>query len=216
MNGVKVIIGILFLSIFFTSCDDDSYDLGNYWVNLATVSIADNNTAYFLLDNGKSLYNGENPPAISLSEGDRVWLNYTYLDVTTPGFDNTIKINWITPVTRGELRGVSKITADTLKNDPIILQSVWTGSHFLNISFSFNFHSVPHTISLVTDSLEVNDKNISIYFRHNINNDPEGSKRNVIASFDLEKVLGPPQKDRKLFVNLNTDNYGNKTFELDY
>ena len=205
----------LCLIMLYTACSEDKvvYDIGEYKLDLATVQF-DNDKQAFLLDNNVLLLNGRDSK--NVEAGQRVLLNYSYLEEISPGYDHVIKVNGIAVITLGKLEGVNPVTIDTMTNKPIHLESAWIGSRYLNISFYMNFHSTKHSISLITDKSKVDEEEIFIYFRHNDYGDPPGSMHKIIASFDLSNVLEEPDGDRQLIVNINSSNYGEKDYLLKY
>ena len=204
---------VFFLS--FISCSEDEvvYDIGEYKVDLATVGQNDDNQ-FFLLDNNISLLNSNNNNA--LESGQRILLNYSFLPEKSIEYDHVIKVNAISAITQGKLSEVSQTSIDTIPNDPIYLESVWIGSHYLNICFYINYHSHKHSIFLITDKEKTTNESISIYFRHDANNDPPGYMRKIIASFDLSNVLGKPDGRRELIVNINSDNYEGEDYQFKF
>ena len=197
------------------ACSEDEvvYDIGEYKVDLATVQM-DNDRQSFLLDNYALLLNGGN--VRNLEAGQRVLLNYSYLTEKQTGYDYVVKVNGVGFITQGKLLEVDSITIDTIANKPVYMESVWIGSNYLNLSFYMNYNSQRHSITLLTDKNKTGDDEISVFFRHNDNNDSPGYMHKVIVSFDLSTVLGLPTKNRKLILNINSDNYGQKDYQLTY
>ena len=212
LKNYKLILIILLLP---AACSEDKvvYDTGEYKVDLATVQI-NNDKQAFLLDNNELLLSAGLHK--NIEAGQRVMLNYSYLPETSSGYDYVVKINGITAITQSKLAEVNSETINTTANDPVRLESVWIGSHYLNIIFYINYHSKKHSISLITDKAKTHEEEVSIYFRHDNNDDPEGYMRKVIASFDLSDVLGEPVSDRRLLVDINSDKYGSKNCSLIY
>ena len=208
----KLILVILLLS---AACSEDKvvYDIGEYKVDLATVQINDDKQA-FLLDNKELLLSNSHHQ--NIENGQRVWINYSYQPETSSGYDYVVKINGITAITQGKLSGVDAVAIGTIADVPVRLESVWVGSHYLNIIFYINYHSKKHSISLITDKTLTKEDEVYIYFRHNNNDDANGYTTKVIASFDLSDVLGEPVSGRRLLVNINSDNYGSKNYPLIY
>ena len=97
-----------------------------------------------------------------------------------------------------------------------MLESVWPGSHYLNMQFYLNYKSEAHKIGLLTDSTRLGSDTLLIRFIHDTNNDPPGYPSHAYLSFDLKEVLGDPGKSRPISVQINTSNYGNKTYTFDY
>jgi hypothetical protein len=79
------------------------------------------------------------------------------------------------------------------------------------------YKSEAHKVFLIIDEAQVNNREIALYFRHDANNDTlPGYLSPVYLSCNLSKALGEPQGDRKLLINFNTTNYGNKTYKFEY
>jgi len=209
---------LIVLCLFLSDCkkEEIDYEMGEYWVNLATVRLLSNKTT-FLLDNGTSLFNGGKAINTQLSDSQRVQISYSILpEISTPGFDHTIQVNYVAPINQGILRVENQQSMEQIKQDPIVLQSAAIGSHYLNIRFQIDFFSVRHNIYLYTDSTSATNDTVQIAFIHTRNEDTRGSLRNIVASFDLEKTLGTPNKDKVLMVNFNTINYGDTILLFNY
>ena len=84
------------------------------------------------------------------------------------------------------------------------------------MQFYLNYKSVTHKIGLVVDSTRLESDTLRMYFVHDSDNDPPGYSSRACLSFDLEDVLGTPEKARPVSVQINSGNYGNKTYEFRY
>ncbi len=166
----------------------------------------------FLLDNGTILYRSDKQNYLSFESGERVYLNFSYLET----YSNHITIHYSYKVHQGILNVVSSDEISKSVNDLIRLESIWMGGHYLNLQFYITFKSEAHKISLIADESKINGSDIEIYFRHDINNDPPGYPALILTSYDLKEVLGEPKGDRKIWVHLNTSNYGDETFQYIY
>jgi hypothetical protein len=196
------------ICLFFTSCEKEAvdYGLGEYYVEIVT-ALNDN---AFRLDTGKTIYNTNKETYKDFKEGDRVYLNFSYLE------NDQIAIHGASKISSGELKAVAQNDFAGYADDPVRLESAWLGSHYLNILFYMDYKSVKHTIALITGELQKNDPEVNLYFRHDKKDDPAGYPTKVYVSFDLSKVLGEPQGDRTVHVRFNTTNYGDKTCEFKY
>jgi len=186
-----------------SSCEDKSVDYGLdvYYVEIATAQAANE----FLLDNGKTII-VKNPDenAKTYAWGDRVLLNYTVL---SPG-DNNVRINGSAKIPLSKLTLTNESTIRSSPKDPIILESVWLGSHYLNMQFYFDYKSETHQIRLLADSTRLDSDTLRMYFIHDTNNDPPGYPAHSYLSFDLQNVLGAQGKSRPISVQINTTYYG--------
>lgn len=210
MKRLLLLSAILIVAI---SCDDNSYDYGydRYYEEIVTAQ--GNNI--FRLDSGESLIN-VNEKLRSFNAGERVYLHYTLLDQTTPGYDYTVRVNGAGTVSLGDLLPTGQKEIETFPAHPVQFESCWIGGNYLNMQFYIDFKSEKHTIALLTDSLQLGNDTIRLYFRHDTNNDPPGYPTHLYLSFDLKKALGDPAKNRPLLFYINTSNYGEKSYELIY
>jgi hypothetical protein len=210
----KIALFIAVLLSFF-SCEDDTvdYGLGEYYQNLATVL---NDSAY-ILDSGESLYNVNYEQNKPLDANKRVFLTYSYAEKENSLYDHAIVVHGISEIAQSELKAVDKARIDSFPAEPVFLESVWIGSHYLNMQFYFNYHSKSHSIGLMTDSLQLHADTIQLYFKHDTNLDSPGYPAHLFLSFDLEQVLGKPVENKKpLAVHINTDNYADDTYKFNY
>ncbi len=215
MNVWFKILILNLVCILSFSCEEEdiSYDIGAYKVDLATV-VFDNGLHSFLLDSGESLYTSDQQWKIEKDQ--RVWLNYSYLSEEKPGYDRVVKVNVCRVITQGKPLITNQETIDIFRNDPVYLRSVWLGSTYLNLDFSFDFYSNPHKIALLMADIQQISDTIMLYFRHSTGEDLPGYERRSYASFDLSEILGLSDGSRLLFVNINSTNYGAKNFDLRY
>jgi len=212
MNNKHIIFCIIFASILF-SCENKvvDYGLDKYFVEIVTAQ-GDN---IFLLDNGKFIVATSDETKKDYTSGDRFLMNYTLLETRSSG-DYNVRINGSAKIPLGKTAIASDSIIQTSANDPITLESVWLGSHYLNMKFYINYKSVAHSIGLIADSLSLKSDTVRMYFVHDTKNDPPGYPSHTYLSFDLKDVLGDPEKSRPISVQINTNNYGNKTYEFEY
>lgn len=211
---MKQSVFLIIMILLLVSCDNNKVDYGYDIYYKEIVTVTDKNL--FTLDNGKTAISVNESVTSSLNVGDRILLHYTLLDEKISGYDYTIRINGLARIPQIALSPVSPEDIESRANEPIQFESVWIGSHFLNMQFYIDFKSEAHSIALLTDSTKLDNDTIYIYFAHNSNNDPPGSPSHLYISFDLQEVLGKPENNKPLLVNVNTSNYGNKTYELKY
>ena len=210
MKKNLVLIGILFSLL---GCEDYSHDYGfdRYYEEIVTVL----EKKVFLLDNGQTLLSTtelRNPA----KDGERVLLHYTLLPEQTTGYDHTVRINGAGSVANADLEAVAPDSVRLMKNEVVRLESLWIGSHFLNMQFYIDYHSKAHSIGLVADRLSLDADPVEIYFKHDPNDDPKGFPSHLYASFNLKDVLGTPQRNKNIRIHINTSNYGEKTYDLVY
>lgn len=200
---------LLFAFIIFNSCEDPiDYGYGQYYVEIVT-ALGDE---IFELDNGQKLINTNASYPTAFEAGQRILLRFSYVE----GCKDKIKIRFAGRLIQGVLDTVEQEKILAHPNDPVKLESLWIGNHFLNILFYIEHKSEPHSVVLWVDKLKVDKNKIDIYFLHNINNDEKGVFTFMSTSFDLSSVLGQPQGEKTIKIHLNTTNYGNKIYEFNY
>ena len=216
-NIIKIlklyIPGIIFVSIL-SACEDKNVDYGLdvYYVEIATAL----NSNEFLLDNGKTIVATPDEIKKTYATGDRVLLNYTLLPSNASGDGDNVRINGSAKVPLGKIMLKSDSAIRSEAKEPILLESVWLGSRYLNMQFYFNYMSEKHTMGLLADSARLKGDTLRLYFVHNTNNDPPGYPAHSYLSFDLKDVLGEPGKARPISVQINTTYYGTKNYEFEY
>jgi hypothetical protein len=202
-------------SLFFLSCASEEvvdYGFGEYYQELATVL---NDSAY-MLDTGQTLCNKDYKKNKTLDAGKRVLLTYSYEKQNVTSYNFAISLHGLSEIILGELNAIAKNELDDFPTEPVRLESVWIGSHYLNVHFYFNYHSTSHSIGLFSDSTQLHADTVPLYFVHDSKGDLPGYAVHSYLSFDLEKVLGSPENRKNLLLNINTTNYANKTYEFRY
>jgi len=216
MNKRSIIecIFYIFLTSVLFSCKDKTVDYGfdTYYVEIVTAQEENK----FLSDAGKLIVATPDENSKSYDFGDRVLINYTLLPSTDSGNSYSVRINGSAKIPLGELTLSNDSTIRSALKEPIQLESVWLGSHYLNMQFFLNYKSVAHKIALLADSTRLESDTLRMYFIHDPDNDPLGYPSHAYLSFDLEEILGDPGKARPVSVEINTSNYGNKTYEFEY
>jgi len=205
---------ICFLAIFFLfSCEDKTVDYGldKYYVEIATA----HSNNMFLLDNGKKIFVTSDENKKEYASGDRVYINFTLLENTASG-DYNVKLNGSSKIPQGKITLTNINGISAASKEPVILESVWLGSHYMNMQLYINYKSESHKIGLLTDSTSLKSDTIRLYFHHDKNNDPPGYPTHSYLSFDLKDVLGEPGNSLPVSVQINTSNYGNKTYDFTY
>jgi len=204
----------IILASFLFSCKDKTVDYGldNYYVEIAT---AQNENTY-LSDNGKMIIATSNESNKAYTLGDRVLLNYTLLSTDTVNDSFNVRINGSAKIPQGKLTLANDSIIRSSIKEPIRLESIWLGSHYLNMQFYLNYMSQTHKIGLLADSAGLESDTLRMYFIHDPNNDPPGYPTHTYLSFDLKDVLGDPKKARPITVQINTNDYGNKTYGFEY
>ncbi len=188
---LSTIILAMFVAIGFQSCDDnDGYSLGDFWVDIATVETDDNSSAYwFILDDGTTLWPAASDIQYLPKQGQRIILNYSILSNQKNEFDHYIKINYIWDILTKKTIVLTATNADSIGNDPVKINDMWIGNHYLNVDFLFNYGGIrPHAINLVENSLipDPQDGKIHLEFRHNAYGSTNNRLYNGLVCFDLK------------------------------
>ena len=204
----------IFFATFLFSCEDKTVDYGydKYYVEIVTAQ----NENEFLSDKGKMIVAATAEQQKTYAWGDRVLLNYTLLSSTPSEDSYNVRINGSAKVPLGKLTLTNDSVIRSSSKEPILLESVWLGSHYLNMQFYLNHKSETHKIGLLTDSTRIESDTLRMYFAHDTNNDPPGYPSHTYLSFDLKEVLGAPGKASPISVQINTSNYGDKTYGFEY
>ena len=191
----KFILGTITLAMFVAiglqSCDEsDDYSLGDFWVDIATVETDDNSSAYwFILDDGTTLWPAASDIQYLPKQGQRIILNYSILSNQKNEFDHYIKINYIWDILTKKTIVLTATNADSIGNDPVKINDMWIGNHYLNVDFLFNYGGIrPHAINLVENSLipDPQDGKIHLEFRHNAYGSTNNRLYNGLVCFDLK------------------------------
>jgi len=208
----KYTLCFVLLSFLF-SCEDKTVDYGfdEYYVEIVTAQTEN----VFLSDNGKMIFVTSDENKKDYTTGDRVFMNYTLLDTTSSG-DYNVRINASAKIPQGKITLVDEKDINSSNNEPVILESVWLGSHYMNMQFYIYYKSTAHKIGMLADSTHLESDTIRLYFVHDLNNDTQGYPTKTYLSFDLKDVLGEPGNARPISVQISTSNYGIKTYEFEY
>lgn len=209
----KYVVFFIFLTSFLFSCEDKTVDYGldEYYVEIVTFQ----SNGLFLSDKGKNII-AHNENRKNYTSGDRILINYTLLEINASG-DYNVRINGSAKIPQAKITLTSEDNINKSSREPVLLESVWLGSHYLNMQFYINYKSVTHKIALLADPTGVNSDTLRMYFVHDTVDDPPGYPSHSYLSFDLKDVLGDRVSvTRPITVQINTSNYGDKIYEFDY
>jgi len=212
----KIVLKCFFciaLASCLLSCENKAIDYGldKYYVEIVTVQSA----TVFLSDAGNKIIATSDDNERDYTAGDRVLLNYTLIETSASG-DYNVRINGSTKIPQGRITLADDSTIQSSAKEPILLESVWLGSHYLNMQFYFDYKSITHKIGLLADSTRLDSDTLRMFFTHDINNDPPGYPIRAYLSFDLNDILGDPGKAHPISVQINTSDYGNKVYTFKY
>jgi len=209
----KIVYGLLVaLSIVFVSCldDDDGYSLSDYWVGFGILKI-ESNSYTIVLDDGVVLkpvawnYSPENND--EFEDGSRVLVNFTIWDENL-GDDGEVdeylvKVNDIQSILMKGIWNITEETADSIGNDPIIVQEYWMADSLLNFKLKYWGYNEVHFLNLVQDSTDLwtDDGLLKLQLRHNANNDDAAVPYTAYVSFSLNSLRVEEQDSVEIQVS---------------
>ncbi len=219
----KLLLFLLFPLLALTACDDDddSYSLGKFWINIATVENSGNGSAFYLkLDNGTRLWVGAtNYYNYRPATGQRILANYTILSdkPESSGYDHDVKLNSAYDILTKEVKEVTEENEDEFGDDPLNVTDIWIGSDYLNVEFNYAGYNKTHFLSLVHDGTKTyEDGKTHLELRHNAYDDEKRYRYSGMASFLLEKLKSTSTSELELVIHV-TDYEGNeKTYPRTY
>jgi len=206
------------LLAFLPSCNNAGYSLNEFRVNIATVQPLDGGAFSLLLDDGRNLWPAASAIRYFPRENQRVFLNYTILSGRHGEFDHLIRINNIWNILTKQVIELTAENADKIGDDPVIINRMWEGGDFLNVSFTFNWGGTrPHYINLVKNTTVENtfDDVIELEFRHNAYGSRNSFNRDGFVSFDLRPFRIEGQDEIIFLIRVNEPS-GERIIEVIY
>jgi|GEM_PF-101152 len=191
---IKWLVPALLFAAFFAACSiDDGNSSDNYYVGIATVSNPELSGFFiFTLDDStKMSISATNVSNYKPATGQRIIANYTVLVQKPAGssYDYDVRLNDAYNVLTKNIFKITPATQDSIGKDGIVVNSIWVGSDFLNVDFTYYGNGKTHYINLVSDNLKVyNDGKVHLEFRHNDNNDSQVTNYRGVVSFNLKSI----------------------------
>jgi hypothetical protein len=221
---IFILVVVCLTTLVLQSCSNDKgYDLGKFYVVLATVTPLDNGEeAYYLtMDDGSTLYPVASTTNYKPKKNQRVWVNFTPLSDKLSGYDHYAKINGIRDVLT---KNIVALTADNeleIGNDPIELLQYWVGDNYLNIHFGYNTggekqHSINLVENKITNQPTLSRDTITVELRHNRNGDPENYKAKNYVAFDLRQLQQEGTTSINLVFKIQGFNNEKKEYSITY
>ncbi len=182
MKRVKLGLIVGIISLVFASCnDDDGYSLGTYWITIGNIE-GEMGDFIVVTDGGDRLFPSSNAvPGYPISDGDRLWVNYTILSDGTESsnIDYYVKINNFSDILTKDIFILTPENADSIGHDPIWVNNpeddIWIVNNYLNIAFTYEGAPwIVHYINVVSDiDNPTTPEGVPILeLRHNKNDDP--------------------------------------------
>lgn len=227
MKKMKFYLGafVALVAMSFQSCsDDDSYSVGDFAADWATVNVKENHVYDFTGDSWGKLW----PAALTdhgycpMNDGQRVILYFNPLYDNYPaGYDCSIKVTGIREILTKQVEELTASNEEEYGNDPAYVRegNVWISrGGYLNIVFSQNLPSkVKHRVSLVrnTTTTAPDDGYIHLEYRYNTYADTTGFWGTGAVSFDLN-TLDVTDKTKGIKVKIHSATEGERelTFDL--
>jgi len=219
MKKLLIIAIILGVSLtFLSSCNTSGYSLNEFRVNIATVQPLGGGSFSLLLDDGRLLWPAASAVHYFPRENQRVFLNYTILSSRHGEFDHFIRINDIWNILTKQVIELTAENADKIGDDPVIINQMWAGGDFLNVSFRFNWGGTrPHYINLVKNTTGENTSSdvIELEFRHNAFGSTSTGGRDGFVCFDLRPFRVEGQDEVTFAIRVN-EPAGERVIEIIY
>ncbi|MCK3685054.1 NigD-like C-terminal domain-containing protein [Maribellus sp. YY47] len=196
----KIAFGLLIaMSVMLVSCfdDDDGYSVGNYWIGFGILQEEDGVSVFAMDDHIKlkplgwshnSGWNDEYTP------GSRVLVNYTVLgdDADENGDISTyfVRVNEIRKILKKGILELTPENADSIGNDPIIVEDVWVTDSLLNFQLKYWGYQKIHFLNLVEnpDNTSSEEGTVKLELRHNANDDDLTYPYSAFVSFNLNEL----------------------------
>lgn len=195
----KIVFGLLIaMVVLFSSCiDEDGYSLNDQWLGFGVLT-GDEPGSYNIVMDSKELLVpiASNYPGWQddFDSGDRVLLNFTILEeeLNEDGTDKLyyVKVNNIDDVLMKGVLDITDDNADSIGNNPIIVQKYWMTDSLLNFKLKYWGYDEIHFLNLVKAPGEINeaDQPIKLELRHNANGDDESVPYTAYVSFSLNSL----------------------------
>lgn len=209
----KIILGLLaVLSIAFVSCldDDDGYSLNDYWVGFGVLKV-ESDSYTIILDDGEVLrpvaWNYAPGNDDDFDDGSRVLVNFTVLDEVGDGEGNIshylVKVNDIQSILMKGVLDITEENADSIGNDPIVVQEYWMTDSLLNFKLKYWGYNHTHFLNLVQDSTDLvtGDGALKLELRHNANGDEAAVPYTAFVSFSLNSLRVEGQDSVRIQVS---------------
>lgn len=195
----KIVFGLLVAMVFgFMSCnDDDGYSLNDMWLGFGVLTGEEPGTYNIIMDNKdvlvpvSSSYPGWQS---QFDSGDRVLVNYTVLDEDLNDDGSVkfyyVKMNDIDDILMKGIMDITKENADSIGNDPIIVENYWMTDSLLSFKLKYWGFNGTHYLNLVKQpgDITADDQPIELELRHNANDDEQSIPYTAYVSFSLNSL----------------------------
>jgi hypothetical protein len=208
---------------FLESCNqEDGLSYNHMIVSLATVEQVSGNAFLLRLDNDTVLDPlVDDASSFAPFDSQRVMINYTILSKNAApdnSYNYKIRLNDVTNVVTKAITLFSAATNDSIGNDPINVTDCWIGSHYVNVTFTYDGSSANHLISLVklTSGGITSDSTVYLELRHNAYRDFSMNLNQGVVSFDIRSLQKSNGAPVKIMVTAKGTNGVEKVYSLIY
>lgn len=220
-------VGLLSIAVLcgFSSCSDD--DDRNYYIPysyaVGDMVVEEGFEPYIMLDSKKTLFpsNGDRLPSYLVKDGQRVIVNFSFLDGQREGYDYYIMVNDIDSVLVKNIIPITPETTDSIGNDAIEIVDMWTSDKYVTVQFEMRGAGLEkHMINLVRNYASVTNPDeegyLQLELRHNRMNDPDVQRYLWgVASFRLDDVFAEFPDLKGLKIRVRTS-HGMEVFTRDF
>lgn len=212
------------LSCGLASCNnDEDYYYVPYSYAIGDMVVEEGSDPYIQMDDKKTLFpsNGDRLPSYLKKNGQRVIVNFTFLDEHREGYDYYILVNDIDSVLVKNIIPITPETTDSIGNDPINVMGMWSSDKYLTLQFEMRgAGQEKHMINLVRDyslaSAPDSEGYLHLKFRHNRMNDLDVNHYLWgVASFRLDDIYAEFPDLKGLKIDVRTS-HGNETYTCDF
>ncbi|WP_321335258.1 NigD-like C-terminal domain-containing protein [uncultured Bacteroides sp.] len=221
---ISLRIVLFLIPLLLSSCgDDDGYVYPSVKLEFLTAEAgADGSLSYLITDSGEQMQVAED---LSLTKVDansmvRVVANYeTLVDTLSTTGMQSVKIYALLQTISPEPLPAANF-GDSIKTDPVEVQSMWMGRDYLNMTLLIKTKNGQHRFHFVEDwvSLDAITGRRSVYLSlyHDAGSDSEAFTKRAYLSVPLSKYAGTEGAGSLICFSVNTYDEGVKTYCFDY
>lgn len=196
MKKIGFVLLAIISIVIFSCIDDEGYSLNDQWIGFG-MYVSESETMLIKMDDGTvlrpvaweyGLNEGED-----FNDGSRLLINFTILgeDLNSDGSVNQymVKINEASEILLKRIVTLTEENADSIGNDPIIVQEYWMTDSLLNLKVKYYGYNKVHFLNLVQYTEETQtDEPVQLELRHNTNDDDESLSYTAFVSFSLNQL----------------------------
>jgi hypothetical protein len=212
------VLAVSLVASFFSACNDDNDDDGQHYLRLGVIN--GTSTSYNIILDNKDIIYPENAITSSfITDGKRVIVDYTIQSNMNVSGTNSykVKVYYIDEVLTKSPVTLTRANADSIGNDPLYVNSMWSAGKYLNINFSLYYGNagIKHLMNLAIDTVQTSNDTISLIFTQNAHKDAVIYGGSGLISFDMSSLLG---SKKTINLSIKAKNYEGitKRYNLPY